>query len=143
MERTATLDPYFLLLWRRQRIDEMATMLDGIQKRLALGEDWADLMVHILRNPESGRALLAELMAERYRRGSPALFAVAIFANELDTAFALAETLVDTRQLAIEAMFISEAEAFRRDRQFGELVKKVGLHDYWESTHWPAVLSAP
>lgn len=141
MERTATLDPYFLLLWRRRRIDEMATMLEGIQKRLGLGRDWAELMVRILRDPSASKLPLKHLVAERYRRGMPAVFVMTIFAEELDTAFALVNALVDTRQLAIEAVFISEASGFRRDSRFGDLVKKVGLHDYWDSTRWPPVLS--
>lgn len=42
----------------------------------------------------------------------------------------------------IEALLIPEAKAFRSDSRFNDLIKRVGLYDYWESTKWPAIITA-
>lgn len=140
-ERTAILEPYYLLLWRMQRFDEMEAQMAGIQRRLGLDDDWTDIMMRALRDPASGMDLLPALSAERFLPGAPVIFVAAIFIGQVDVAFELANRLVDNRQLGIEAMLISEARAFRRDGRFKDLARRVGLFDYWESTRWPAVVT--
>lgn len=61
-----------------------------------------------------------------------------IFVENVDVSFELADQLIDNRSLNIEALLIPEAHAFRSDGRFNDLIKKVGLYDYWENTRWPA-----
>ena len=69
------------------------------------------------------------------------VFVASLFVEDVDRSFELANQLIDDRTLGIEALLIPEAHAFRRDARFDELVREVGLYDYWQSTRWPAILS--
>ena len=141
-ERTAIIEPYILLQWRMKRIAEMEPLLINTQRRLGLDDEWTNMMMQVLNEPERSKEWLLSLSENRYRRGIPVVFVAAIFAGHVDIAFELAHQLVDNRQLSIEAMLISEASAFRRDDRFNGLARRVGLYDYWESTRWPAVVTA-
>ena len=140
-ERTAIIEPYFLLLWRMKRFAEMEPLMVVNQKRLELDDDWTDMLMRVLRQSESSRELLMCLSGNRYRRGVPIIFVASIFVGQVDITFELANQLIDNRRLNIEALLISEARALRRDCRFNGLAKRVGLYDYWENTRWPTVVT--
>ena len=125
-----------------KRNAEMEPLLINTQRRLGLDDEWTHMLMQVLNEPERSMEWLLSLSENRYRRGIPVVFVAAIFAGHVDIAFELAHQLVDNRQLSIEAMLISEASAFRRDDRFNGLARRVGLYDYWESTRWPAVVTA-
>jgi len=140
-ERTAIIEPYFLLLWRTKRIAEMEPLLSGTQKRLELDDQWMDMLMQVLRGSESSKELLMALSGNRYSRGVPLIFVASIFVGQVDITFELANQLIDNRRLNIEALLISEARALRRDARFNGLARRVGLYDYWENTRWPSVVT--
>ena len=140
-ERTAIIEPYILLLWRMNRTAEMKPLLVNTQKRLGLDDDWVRTIIRVLSVPEGREELLRLLSSSRYQRGLAVVFVASIFVGGVDVSFELADQLIDNRSLNIEALLLPEAHAFRSDDRFNDLIKKVGLYDYWESTRWPAVLS--
>jgi TolB-like protein len=140
-ERTAILEPYFLLLWRMKRFDEMEAQMAGIERRLSLDGGWALTVMQALTEPESGEERLLALLAEPYERVMSIAFGVAIFIGQVDIAFDLANRMIDRKELNVETLFVPEAKALRRDDRFDNLAKRVGLYDYWEKSGWPAVMS--
>ena len=140
-ERTAILEPYLLLLWRMKRFGEMETLLANTQRRLGLDDDWVKTIIQLLTSADAREDRLRSLADDRYRSGRPVVFVASLFVEDVDRSFELANQLIDDRTLGIEALLIPEAHAFRRDARFDELVREVGLYDYWQSTRWPAILS--
>ena len=140
-ERTAILEPYILLLWRMNRIAETRALLGNTQIRLGLDDDWVDLIIGVLSDAQYRADYLRSLSDIRHHRGLPVVFVASIFVQDVDTAYELVDPLIDKRGLSIEALLIPEAKAFRSDSRFNDLIKRVGLYDYWERTKWPAIIT--
>ncbi|MDX1431521.1 MAG: winged helix-turn-helix domain-containing protein [Gammaproteobacteria bacterium] len=141
-ERSAIVDPYLLILCRMRRFSEMEHVLENIQAKLEIEGDWARRIVRAFEKSDERDAILRSLMTTQLRRGLPVIFAASMVLGAVEVSYETLDVLTKSRNLNVEMLLLPEAEGIRRDARFGDLIRRVGLYDYWEATSWPEILAA-
>jgi TolB-like protein/DNA-binding winged helix-turn-helix (wHTH) protein/Tfp pilus assembly protein PilF len=133
-------DAYTVLKIRQGDHAAVRPLLIGVQTMFAKPTAWVDPLLDALadaaRRPQAVEALARAAQA----RDIPPkyLFGAWLYVGEPERALEAALRLVNDRpSFNVEFVFSREARELRRHPRFGELVRAIGLHRYWDQFGWP------
>ena len=140
MRPAANPEAHVILLLREGDFVKAREVLAALQKLLGRSEAWIDPFLGALRDP-AGRpaAVDAVARAAEDRAISPQhLFGAWVYLGEADRAMDVALQMVsDPAEFNVEFLFARETALVRRHARFGELVRAIGLDEYWDRYGWP------
>ena len=137
-------EAYLILLLRLGEYDEVRLLMTGLEKMLGHSTDWIEPVLQAIQDPETRPAAVeAVIRAERENDISKQyLYGVWVYLNETDRALDIAHELIQDRpSFNTEIMFAEETSALRQNPRFGDLIREIGLHRYWENFGWPEMCS--
>jgi hypothetical protein len=140
MGPAANPDSYIVLRMRFGDYAAVRPMLIGVQTMFAQPTAWVDRLLDALQVPSSRASAVTAVASVQESRdiARKYLFGAWIYLGETDRALETALQLVHDRpSFSVEFLFSKEAEALRRHRRFGELVREIGLNRYWDQFGWP------
>jgi TolB-like protein/DNA-binding winged helix-turn-helix (wHTH) protein/Tfp pilus assembly protein PilF len=133
-------EAYALQLVRRKEYSEARAILLDLQRVFQRASDWVDPVIVALQDPSRQDAALDALesvaadrqISLKYLQGAY----VVLGAGEpaLNVAFELLHQPLD---FEVEFLFARENEVVRRQPRFGELLREIGLDQYWDEFGWP------
>jgi hypothetical protein len=135
-------DAYIVLKLRQRDFAAVRPLLIGVQTMFARPTAWVDPLLDALAHPERRpQAVEALARAEQARDVPPKyLFGSWLYLGEPERAVDAGLRLVNDRpSFNVEFVFAREARELRRHPRFGELVRAIGLHRYWDRFGWPSM----
>jgi TolB-like protein/Tfp pilus assembly protein PilF len=135
-------DAYIVLKLRQRDFAAVRPLLIGVQTMFARPTAWVDPLLDALAHPERRpQAVEALARAEQARDVPPKyLFGSWLYVGEAERALDAGLRLVHDRpSFNVEFVFSREARELRRHPRFGELVRAIGLHRYWDRFGWPSM----
>jgi hypothetical protein len=133
-------DAYIVLKLRQRDYPAVRPLLIGVQTMFAKPTAWVDPLLDALASPERrAQAVEALARAEQARDVPPKyLFGAWLYLGEAERALDAALRLTNDRpSFNVEFIFSREALPLRQHPRFGELVRAIGLHRYWDRFGWP------
>jgi len=133
-------DAYLLLLLRQGRYEQARSLALSLQKLFARPAEWLDPLLAALADPKLRPAAVeAVARAERERNISRryALGAWLQLGEDERALRAVQELLLDPGEFEVELLFAREARGLRSQPQFGDVLSRLGLVEYWDATTWP------
>jgi TolB-like protein len=140
MGPAANPDSYIVLRMRFADYAAVRPLLIGVQTMFAQPTAWVDRLLDALQNPSARASAVTAVASAQESRdiARKYLFGAWVYLGETDRALETALQLVHDRpSFSVEFLFAKEAEALRRHRRFGELVRAIGLNRYWDQFGWP------
>jgi TolB-like protein/DNA-binding winged helix-turn-helix (wHTH) protein/Tfp pilus assembly protein PilF len=137
-------EAYVIFLLRLAEYDEARLLMTGLQKMMGHSTDWIEPVLQAIQDPENRPAAVeAVIRAERENDISKQyLYGVWVYLNETDRALDIAHELIKDRpSFNTELLFAEETSALRQNPRFGDLIREIGLHRYWENFGWPEMCS--
>lgn len=135
-----TPDAYIVLKLRQRDHAAVRPLLIGVQTMFARPTAWVDPLLDALASPERrAQAVEALARADAARDVPPKyLFGAWLYLGEAERAIEAGLRLAnDKPSFNVEFIFSREARALRQHPRFGELVRAIGLHRYWDRFGWP------
>jgi len=129
-----------IILKLHQHADaEAADALRKLQQAVHRSEDWIEPTLDAYRHPEKRPAAIAMLDAAQKSGAISAriYFGAMVLLESPQRAMYAFAALDDRDANDLEFLFAAEAAAVRRDPQFGDFVRKMGLEAYWNRFGWP------
>ena len=133
-------DAFIVLKLRQRDYAAIRPLLIGVQTMFAKPTAWVDPLLDALASPERrAQAIEALARAEQARDVPPKyLFGAWVYLGEAGRAVDAGLRLANDRpSFNVEFIFSREALALRQHPRFGELVRAIGLHRYWDRFGWP------
>jgi tetratricopeptide (TPR) repeat protein len=141
MRPAANPEAHVILLLREGDYVKAREILVALQKLFGRSEEWIDPFLAALRDPAARPAAIAAVERAAARRAiSPQhLFGAWVYLGEADRALDVAFQMVgEPAEFNVEFLFARETAPVRRHARFGELVRAIGLDQYWDRYGWPA-----
>jgi tetratricopeptide (TPR) repeat protein len=129
-----------IILKLHQHADaDAADALRRLQQAVHRSEDWIEPTLDAYRHPEKRPAAIAMLdAAQKSGAISARIYFGAMVLLESPQRAMYAFAALDVRDANdLEFLFAVDAAAVRRDPQFGDFVRKMGLEAYWKRFGWP------
>lgn len=135
-------DAYIVLKLRQRDFAAIRPLLIGVQTMFAKPTAWVDPFLQALASPERRPQAIEALASAEEARDIPPkyLFGAWVYLEEPERAVDAGLRLVNDRpSFNVEFVFSREARSLRQHPRFGELVRAIGLHRYWDRFGWPEV----
>lgn len=132
---------YIVQLLRRGEYESARELLLDLQRAFRRASDWVDPFFAALEDPSKRPAALAALHAVAADRqiSLKYLQGALLYLGDADGAIAVAfDLLNEPVEFEVEFLFARENELVRRHPRFADLVRAIGLVDYWDAYGWPA-----
>ncbi len=132
---------YIVQLLRRGEYERARELLLDLQRAFRRASDWVDPFLAALEDPSKRPAALAALRAVAADRqiSLKYLQGALLYLGDADGAITVAfDLLNEPVEFEVEFLFARENELVRRHPRFADLVRAIGLVDYWDAYGWPA-----
>ena len=136
----ANLEGYTLLQLRQRNFARARELLLDLQRAYNRASDWIEPFLAAVGEPAAAPAAHTALRAAAAAgQISPKYFqATLLLAGDADGAMQASFDLLDDRlNLEVEFLFACEAAILRQHPRFGELLRHIGLDEYWDVHGWP------
>ena len=131
---------YIILMLRFGEYDNAKQVLNGYQRMLGLAPYWLDAFLMALEDPELLPAAVAAVEKAAENGDVPRLHLYPLWTylqqddRALDVAFGLYK---DRPNFNTEFLFSRESAVLRANPRFEQLIRTIGLSQYWEEFGWP------
>jgi hypothetical protein len=128
-------------LLRRGEYDEARALLLDLQRAFRRADEWVDPFIAALQDPSKRPDALAVLrrVAAHRQIGLKYLQGALVYLGDADGAIDVAfELLHEPLDFEVEFLFARENAEIRRHPRFAELLRAIGLTDYWDAYGWPS-----
>ena len=131
---------HVILLLRHGEYERARELLLDLQRKFERARYWIDPFIAALEDPAKRPAALAalETVAAEGQISLKYLQGALLYLGDADGAIELAFDLLEQPlDFEVEFLFARENVLVRRHRRFGELVRAIGLDEYWDVYGWP------